>query len=619
MSWITVIFSMTASACLTMALIHGFIWWRQRNSWANLLFMVAAIGTAALAGCDLAAMRAASPAQYALAIRWVQLSVWVIILPSAGFARVYLRAGRTSLLWTVCALRTLALFLNFLTGQNLNFRAIARLGHISFLGEAISIPLGIVPNPWMLVGQLSLLVLVIFIVDAAITVWRRGDRRRAVLVGGSIVFFVLLGAGQAALIVLGKIQPPSTPSLFYLGIIVAMCYELGGEALGAAQLARDLRASEQQLALAAEAANLGFWFREFARNEISANDQWRALFGFEKSEPLHLDTFIQRLHPDDREMTRQMLAKANQGDGRYQTEYRASLPDGHIRWIASRGRVDFNDKGQPIRLRGVSLDITQNKHAELEAQAHRNEVAHLLRVASLAELSSALAHELSQPLTAILSNTQAAQLIIAHDKCNLEELRDILHDIIHDNKRASAIIARQRSLLKKSEFYSQQLEANELIQEVLQLMHYDLTACPVWVVTEFTAGLPSIRGDRVQLQQVLINLILNARDVMTQSAENARTLTLRSTRVEGPFIQISVEDTGTGIPPGEEERIFQPYHTTKLQGLGLGLSLSRSIVLAHGGRLWGENQAQGGAAFHFTVPVWQGDSLEVTQESREYS
>jgi signal transduction histidine kinase len=468
----------------------------------------------------------------------------------------------------------------------------------------------------MLVGQLSLLALVIFVVDAAIAVWRRGDRRLAVMVGGSIAFFLLLGTGQAALIVLGKIRPPATPSLFCLGIIVAMCYELGNQALRAAQLVRDLRASEQQIALAAEAANLGFWFHEFARNETWANDQWRALFGFGKSERLHLDTFLQRLHPDDREMMCRTLTKAIQGDGRYQAEYRALPPDGHIRWIASQGRVDFNNKGKPIAIRGVSLDVTLKKHADLEAQAHRKEVAHLLRVASLAELSSALAHELNQPLTAILSNAQAAQLSITRDKYDLEEIRDILRDIVNDDKRASDVITRLRALLKKSEFQPQQLEANELIQEVLKLLNYDLTARSVRVVTEFTAGLPTIRGDRVQLQQVLINLILNARDAMAQFTERARILTLRSRRVEDRLIQISVADTGIGIAPGDEEKIFQPYHTTKPQGLGLGLSLSRSIVLAHGGRLWVENQSADGAVFHFTVPAWQADSPQFIQETR---
>jgi two-component system sensor kinase FixL len=534
--------------------------------------------------------------------------VWVITLSLAGFVRLYLRGGRTWLLWTVCTTRTLALLLNFLTGQNLNYREITGLRQIAFLGEAISIPVGTVPNPWMLVGQLSLWALMVFVVDAAITAWRRGDQRLAVIVGGSIVFFVAAGAGQTALVVLGKLQPPGTPSLFYLGIIVAMCYELGGEALRAAQLARDLRASEQQIALAAEAAHLGFWFHEFAHTEIWASGQWRTLFGFPKSERLYFDNFLQRLHPDDREMTRHTLAKADHGDGRYQAEYRILLPDGRMRWIASQGRVEFDKNGQPICLRGVSQDITHGKQAEFEAQAHRNEVAHLLRVASLGELSSAVAHELNQPLAAIMSNAQAAELLLSRDKCDLEEVREILRDIVTDDWRAREVIQRLRLLLKKSEFQPEPMEANELINAVLKLMNFDLKARGVQVVTEFTAGLPLIRGDRVQLQQVLINLIFNASDAMAHPPENARILTLRSSRDEGSVIQISVSDTGTGIPPGDEETIFEPYHTTKPQGLGLGLSLSRSIVLAHGGRLWAENQSFGGATFHFAIPEWKGDA-----------
>jgi two-component system, LuxR family, sensor kinase FixL len=606
MSWVTVIFSMAASACLTMAVVNGLIWWRQRDAWANLLFAVAALGTVAFAACDLAAMRAGTPAQFASAIRWLHLSVWVVIVPLAGFTRLYLRAGRTWLLWVVCGLRTLSLALNFLTGVNLNYREIAGLDHISFLGETISIPVGVVPNPWMLVGQLSLLGLVIFVVDASITVWRRGDRRLAVMVGGSIVFFVFAGTAQGALEVLGKIRPPATPSLFYLGIILAMCYELATKALRATQLTRDLHASGQQITLATETANLGFWSREFAQTEIHATDQWRALFEFAKSESLQLDDLLQRVHPDDRDVTRHTLVNASQGNGRYKMEYRVLLPDGRMRWIASQGCVETDTDDQPVRLQGVSLDVTHLKQADLEVR--RNEVARLLRPASLGELSSALANELSQPLTAILSNAQAAERYLSHEHIDLVEIRDVLRDIVTADKRASEVIFRLRTLFKKGEFHAQPLEANGLIQEVLELMILDLKARTVRVVTQFTAGLPSIRGDRVQLQQVLISLILNAVDAMSQMAENARTLTLQSSQGENNVIQISVTDTGSGIPPGGEETIFEPFYTTRPSALGLGLPLSRSILLEHGGSIWSESLARGGATFHFTIPEWNRDS-----------
>jgi two-component system, chemotaxis family, CheB/CheR fusion protein len=256
-----------------------------------------------------------------------------------------------------------------------------------------------------------------------------------------------------------------------------------------------------------------------------------------------------------------------------------------------------------LTIEDVTLEKIHSKQAEMEAQEHRNEVAHLLRVASIGELSAALAHELNQPLTAILTNAQAANLML-RDQFDLDEIRSILNDIITDNRRASQVISRLRNLLKKSEFELEKLNANELLREVLKLMNHELRARQVRVATELAAGLPSVLGDRVQLQQVLINLILNASEAMSRQPEKTRMLTLKSRR-EGGVVQISVADTGSGIPAGDEEKIFERYHTTKSQGLGLGLSLSRSILLAHGGRLWAENQAVGGAALHFTLPKWK--------------
>ena len=257
-----------------------------------------------------------------------------------------------------------------------------------------------------------------------------------------------------------------------------------------------------------------------------------------------------------------------------------------------------------LTIQDITLEKMHSKQAEMEGEEHRNEVAHLLRVASIGELSAALSHELYQPLTAILSNAQAAELLLSDHQFDLGEIRSILRDIITDNQRASQVISRMHKLLKKSKFESESLDANELIQEVLKLMNHELRARQIRVATELTAGLPLVLGDRVQLQQVLINLIFNANEAMSHQTEEARALSLKSRR-EGRFVQITVADTGGGIPPGDEEKIFERYHTTKSQGLGLGLSLSRSIMLAHGGRLWAENQAVGGAALHFTLPEWK--------------
>ncbi|MEP6810454.1 MAG: PAS domain-containing protein [Chthoniobacterales bacterium] len=224
-------------------------------------------------------------------------------------------------------------------------------------------------------------------------------------------------------------------------------YELSSEVLRAAELARGLRESEQRMTLAAEAARVGIWVRDLERNETWASEQWRALFGFAAAEPVDVEGVLQRLHPDDRARVRQTWAEATEGDGRYEMEFRTLLGDGEIRWVSSRGRAEFDERGRAICIRGVSADITRRKEMEREIQLQRDEVAHLMRVASLGELSSALAHELSQPLTAILSNAQAAQRFLAQDKSDPAEMSEILRDIVADDERATAVIQRLRSLL----------------------------------------------------------------------------------------------------------------------------------------------------------------------------
>ena len=363
------------------------------------------------------------------------------------------------------------------------------------------------------------------------------------------------------------------------------------------------------MALAAEAANIGFWFRDYDREEFWASDRWRALFGFSSSESLYMEKFFQCLHPNDRESTRQALEDAYHGDGTYQTEHSVLMPDGQVRWISCHGRLELGADNQPVRLLGVSVDITQRKLAELEAQAHRNNAAHLLRVASLAELSASLAHELRQPLTAILGNVQAAQLLLAGESCDLQEVREILGDVVADDERAGDMVDRMRMLMKRGTFRPQPLEANQLIRDALQLMNLELTGRGVQIVADLAAESLPICADRVQLQQVLLNLILNAVDSMSQSPNKNRTLTLRSRRMAGEVVQISVTDTGHGILPGREETIFEPHFTTKSKGLGLGLSLSRRILTAHGGHLRVENHGSNGATFHCAIPEFKDHPL----------
>ena len=247
-------------------------------------------------------------------------------------------------------------------------------------------------------------------------------------------------------------------------------------------------------------------------------------------------------------------------------------------------------------------DITARKQAELDSREQRSELAHLTRVATLGELSGALAHELSQPLTAILSNAQAAQRLLARDQPDLREIGSILADIADDDRRAAEVIQRLRSMLRKDEQQFTPLDLNWLIREVLLLERSDLITRQVAVAVELSPDLPQVYGDRVQLQQVVLNLVLNASEAMTTTAIGERRLVLVTAR-DQEGCQLDVVDQGCGIPADALERVFEPFFTTKRQGLGLGLSICRSIVEAHGGRLWASNNEENGATFHLALPA----------------
>jgi two-component system, LuxR family, sensor kinase FixL len=262
--------------------------------------------------------------------------------------------------------------------------------------------------------------------------------------------------------------------------------------------------------------------------------------------------------------------------------------------------------GKSARMLGVAIDTTGRRQSELELGQQRNELAHLSRVTMLGELAGSLAHELNQPLTAILSNAQAAQRFLAHDSTDLSEVRDILADIVAEDKRAGEVIRRLRLLLKKGEVQLQPIRVNEVVLEVLKLVRSDLVNQGVTARTELAPDLPALHGDRVQLQQVLLNLVMNACDAMASAVRDDRQILICTDQVGGESVRISVSDRGAGIAPENLERVFEAFYSTKPHGMGLGLAVCRTIITAHGGNLWAANNPGRGATFHLTLPMSAG-------------
>ena len=382
-------------------------------------------------------------------------------------------------------------------------------------------------------------------------------------------------------------------------LIVALLVQLRRRQLAEASL----RESEQRMSLTVDAAEIGIWIRDLTRSDIWASDKWRELFGFAPSEQIELERVLQRLHPDDRDGFRQVLTRALTAESTYDTEFRLVLPDGETRWISSHGRVEIDTRGQPVRVRGASRDFTARKQAEQETLLLRREIAHVGRITMMGQLASALAHEINQPLGAILRNAEAAELFMQEASPDLDELRSIVADIRKDDERAGSVIDRMRGLLKRQNLDTRSLDVGEVVSDVVALVRADAAARQVKLEVAVPDDLPLVRGDRVHLQQVLLNLFINGMDALDGVAGKDRRIVVTASLDGGRTVEVSVTDTGNGIPAEKLSHVFDPFFTTKPNGMGMGLPISRTIIEAHGGRLWVDNKDTGGARFRFTLPI----------------
>ena len=360
-----------------------------------------------------------------------------------------------------------------------------------FDGEMASVAIG-VPSQWTRLAQISSLLFCVFVIDASITLWRRGGRRshrQALLVGCTFVFAVVFAFVQSQLVLMEFAKLPYLISLPFLVPMFAMAYQLGSDVVRGSDLSHKLRASQSEL-----------------------------------------------------------------------------------------------------------------RRVERDAVQRRNELAFLSRVTMLGELSGSLAHELNQPLTAILSNAQAAQRFIENDRFDRQEVKEILKDIISADNRAGETIHRLRMLFENGEVKNQTVEINTVVKDVLRFLNSDLINRAVRASTDLRDPMPSVHVDHIQIQQVLINLIVNACDAMASITPDHRNLLLSSEASNGD-VCVKIRDTGCGIANEQLEKIFEPFVTTKSNGMGLGLAVCRTIVGAHGGKLWADNNPEGGATFHLTLPA----------------
>jgi PAS domain S-box-containing protein len=326
------------------------------------------------------------------------------------------------------------------------------------------------------------------------------------------------------------------------------------------------------------------------------------LFGYPLAAWYEKDFWVSHIHPDDRKSAVDFCLESSRHLEHYEFQYRMIAADGRTVWLNDIVHVKSTD-GTPETLRGYMLDISERKWAEEDLQRLREQLAHVTRVTTMGELTASLAHELNQPLTAIVSNAQAGERFLAAPSPPLAEVREILEDIVADGQRAGEVIRRLRGLLKKGEFEFAPLDLNEVIGEVVMLAGADALVRNVPLALELDSNLPPVRGDRVQLQQVLLNLILNGLEAMGDGVGGDGKLVIQTDLGGGGTVRVAVRDSGVGIPENTLDRVFEPFYSTKPAGMGMGLSITRSILEAHGGRIWAANNPDRGASIWFTLPA----------------
>jgi PAS domain S-box-containing protein len=609
MSYVTVTWSVIAACALLLALMYGVVWLLDRRARAALAFSFESLAIVGSVVVELGMMYSTTPEEWGEWVRWNQVPILVRTAALMAFIRFYFETGRPWLMWSVIGTRVVVLVAGFLMDPNFNFSRIDSIDRIPFLGEQITIVGQAVTSPYQWFATLSAYLVLVAVADASITLWRKGTRdarRKVVVIGGAVFLSWAVGSTYTQLMVYGDVRLPALLAPPYLIMLAAMTFELSRDALRASRLARELRDSEARLELAASAAGLGLWLWNPQRNRLWVTSPARAMLGLRETDPLDIAWVRSIIDPADLTRVEKVWRQSASGALEAEVQFRVRLPDGSTRLLAARGRAETDEQGKTTSVQGVLRDVTEQARVLEENEVLRREVAHSDRVSMLGTLSSSLAHELGQPLSAILANTQTAEVLLQRPNPDLHELLEILGDIRRDDRRATEVIDRLRKLLKRGEMDIAPLSPELLVQDVAALLRLDAAARSIRLECVCEPGLPPIRGDRVHLAQVLLNLIMNGMDAVAHQPAAQRHVALRARAHADGSVEFTVDDSGPGIETALLTKVFEPFFTTKPNGMGMGLSVSRTIVDAHQGRLWAENSSRG-ARFHVTLPAFANE------------
>jgi PAS domain S-box-containing protein len=373
-----------------------------------------------------------------------------------------------------------------------------------------------------------------------------------------------------------------------------------------AERTADLRRSEAYLAEAQRLTHTGSWACNIFTREIRhSSEEHSRLYGFDPDKGLpSFEEFHQRIHPEDRAGVTETLERACRAGIDCEAHFRVVLPDGTTKYVHSIGHPVFNASGDVVEYVGILMDVTERRRADEERERLRQvqaDLAHVTRVSTLSELTASLAHEIKQPISAAVTNAKTCLRWLGRDNPDVAEASEAASRLVKDVTRAADIISRISGLFKKGAPQRELVDVNELVREMIVLLRNEAHRYSISIHTKLAEDLPTVMADRVQLQQVFMNLMLNGIDAMKETGGGSE-LTIKSEACDAQLL-VSVSDTGVGLPPEQADQIFRAFFTTKDNGTGMGLPISRSIIESHGGRLWATGAPGRGATFQFTLPA----------------
>jgi two-component system, LuxR family, sensor kinase FixL len=603
MNWMSLIWPMMAGTCLTLACIHlRLSFERGVKRMPHIYFVCAALAVGVISCLELELMRTTDVETYNSILSWASLPIAVMVISVTGYVATFMRAGHHWLAIMVVVLISVAEGANFFLEGPMVRYATSLHQQETWGGVTFTLPT-YAHCPLVWIEVLAVIALIIFIADSTYRFCRQGGSRRAILMGGSLIFFQISSRGHAMLVENGIIHSPYLVSFSFIGVILTMGSTLANGVLDASRLSTALQETERKVDLASRASQLGFWTWDLTLDQIWANDVTRDLFGVSSTIKINSEVFHNSLHPEDLAEVSEAIATSRQTGNEYACTYRICLPSGAIRWIAARGRPSISENGHEF-MHGVVMDVTSHRESTRELESVRGQLAHSSRVSLMGQMAASLAHELNQPLGAILRNAETAEILLTQGNLDTVELAEIVRDIRQDDQRAGAVIDRMRAMLKTGHLQMEQLSVHELLGEAMALVRAEAKTRGITLRQQLPPHQPVVMADRVQLLQVLLNLLLNSMDAMKENSEDSpKEVLLGATLTdEGRNIKIHVQDTGCGMTTDQLARVFEPFYTTKSHGMGLGLGISADIVAAHDSELRAISSHGQGSTFYFVLP-----------------